>query len=375
MKFSCRRKDLLKAVAEAKLAAPKRTPYINALKCARLDFSGNTLTVTCSDLDVTIKTTADVDVDGDADGAWVIPVGMLYDVVRALPDHEIELEWQPDDESVLLKSGQSEFSIRVTDEESWPELDTEEADEAEAVVVDRAEFVGAVNQTNHAVGTDDTRPILTGVLIEQETDAGIKLVATDSYRLSVRDMPGASVLASGKSVIVPGKALKYLASIASNGDEELSVRMSGTHAQFSSGGMSLTARLIEGKYPNYKGLIPEDQPNKLTVDRYTMLNALKRVKLLAVDSIPVRIAFNDDNIGMRTIQQDVGSASDEIPAEYAGEPMTIGFNPSYLIDALSAMTSDEVELRTNDPLKPAVLRSAEENGDGYLVLIMPVRVS
>ena len=228
----------------------------------------------------------------------------------------------------------------------------------------------ALRQVVRAASTDDARAVLTGVLITSEDD-GLKMVATDSYRLAVRDLPQSAILAPGQKVLVPGRALAELQRILS-GDDELTVRLGAREAVFEAGGTRLTTRLIEGEYPNYRNLLPSSYPNVLTVGRDALLEALRRVKILAQDSTPVRLTLGGDTLQLTAITQDVGNAAEEIDASYDGAEMTVAFNPEYLAAGIDAIDGDEVTLATMDPMKPAVLRGVGH--DEYLYLLMPVRV-
>ena len=141
---------------------------------------------------------------------------------------------------------------------------------------------------------------------------------------------------------------------------------------FESGATKLTTRLIEGEYPNYRNLLPSSYPNMLTVGREALLEALRRVKILAQDSTPVRLALGGDTMQLTAITQDVGNAAEEIDAQYSGSEMTVAFNPDYLAAGVEAVEGDDVTLSTLDPMKPAVLRGVGH--DDYLYLLMPVRV-
>ena len=224
-----------------------------------------------------------------------------------------------------------------------------------------------------AASSEDSRPILTGVLMAAEDD-GLRLVATDSYRLAVRDLRGVGVLAEGQRVLVPSRALNELMRLLAGPAAEVALRLGAHDATFTTGPVSLTTRLIEGEFPNYRQLIPSGYPNRLIVGREPLLDAIRRVKLLARDATtPVRIAMRPTGIELTVITDDWGTATEEVDAKYEGAEMTVAFNPNYLSEGVEAIAGDEVALDTLDALKPATLRPIE--GDDYLYLLMPVRVS
>ena len=241
---------------------------------------------------------------------------------------------------------------------------------AEAVMLPADAMADALRQVVRAASTDDARAVLTGVLLASDDD-GLRMVATDSYRLAVRDLPDSGVLAAGQKVLIPGRALNELQRLL--GDvEQLQVRLGDREATFEAGGTRLSTRLIEGEFPNYRNLLPTSYPNLLTVGKAAMIEAIRRVKILAQDSTPVRLALGGDTVRLTAITQDVGNAVEEIDASYDGTEMTVAFNPDYLAAGIDAIDADEVTLATMDPMKPAVLRGVGR--DDYLYLLMPVRV-
>ena len=201
---------------------------------------------------------------------------------------------------------------------------------------------------------------------------GVRLVATDSYRLAVRDLPGTSVLQEGQTVLVPSRALAELNRVVS-GAEQVTLRLASAEASFEVGENRLTTRLIEGDFPNYRQLIPQSYPNRLIVGKEPFLNAIRRVKLLAKDATPVRLTLRPDGLELVAVTQDVGQAREDLEAKYEGTEMVVAFNPEFLIDGVEAITGDEVQLETLDALKPATVRSTEN--PNFLYLLMPVRVS
>ncbi len=388
LKFKCEQSDFLKAISIANRAVMSRGTLLTALTGVHLSLDGDTLTATGSDLDLTIATK--IEVAGQASGTAVIPAKLLTDVARVLPPGAVEVE--AGEEHARLVAGTLEFAIRVLPVHDWPAIPSVDGDAEkiggeefrdalgqvvsttssdDAVTTDASAFRDALGQVVRSASTDDTRPILTGVLMSAEED-GIRLVSTDSYRLSLRDLPGSALLGKHSDVLVPGRALGELRRMIGD-SEEVTLKLSETRAQFDVGDSRLVARLIDGKFPNYRGLIPDSHPNKLTVDRAQLLAVVRRVSLLAQDKAPVRFIMTAGNLELRAITQDVGYASESLPANYEGEDLTMAFNPGYLTDGLEIVDSEQVTLHTADPLKPALLRPVDD--DGFLYLVMPVRVS
>jgi DNA polymerase-3 subunit beta len=292
--------------------------------------------------------------------------------VRALGSGAVEVEIT--DEEARITAARSQFAVRTIPAHEFPKLPEPAEDTVE---LDAQAFADALRQVVSAASNDESRPILTGVLMAAE-EGSLRLVATDSYRLAVRDLPGTSVLAEGQSVLVPSHALKELARLLGEA-ETVTLRLGERDASFEVaavgelGPVRLMTRLIEGEFPNYRGLIPKTQPNRLTVGRDALLDALRRVRLLAREATPVRLVMKPDSLELLAVTQDVGQAHEELDGKFEGNELTVAFNPEYLIAGIEVTPGDEITLETIDALKPALVRSLE--GSEFLYLLMPVRVS
>jgi len=363
VKFRCERDVLAEALATAGRAATSRTGTLPVLSGVRLEVQGDELSVTGTDLELAIRLT--LTVGGERDGAVVVPARLVADIVRALPAGAVDVSLG--DEELSISSGRSQFSVRPLGLDDYPQQAEPTAD---AVTLASADVADALKQVVRAASTDDARAVLTGVLITADDD-GVRMVATDSYRLAVRELPESTMLASGQKVLVPSRALNELQRVL-GGSQELTVRLGARDAVFEAGGTRLTTRLIEGEYPNYRNLLPSQHPNVLTVEREALLEALRRVKIMARDATPVRLVLGGDTVQLTAITQDLGTASEEIDARYEGAEMTVAFNPEYLTAGVDALDTDELTLSTMDPMKPAVIRGVGR--DDYLYLLMPVRV-
>ena len=364
MKFRCERDELVEAVSAAGRAVTSRGSSLPVLSGIRFELTGNQLRLTGSDLDTTIL--VDKTVTGETDGVAVLPAKLIGDIARSLPAGKVEVAVEGED--AVITAQRAQFTMRTIPATEFPKLPEPGAD---AVVLPAAEFAEALRQVTVAASTEETRPILTGVQMSAE-GSGLRLVATDSYRLAVRDLPGTSVLREGQSVLVPSSALKELGRLLSGADE-ITLILGERDATFTVDGDRLTTRLIEGEFPNYRGLIPASQPNRLTVGREALLDAVRRMRLLATDATPVRLVMRAEGLELVAIAQEVGQAHEELDAKYEGTELTVAFNPEYLIAGIEVTPGDEVTLETTDAMKPALLRSIESND--FLYLLMPVRVS
>ena len=366
MKFRCERDVLVEALGTAGRATASRGGALPVLAGIRTELTGDELTLTGHDLELTITVAVRDGVRGERDGVAILPARLVSDVVKALPPGAVEVE--VDGDQARITASRSEFTLRVFPVDEFPRLPEPTGD---AVTLDAAELAGALRQVVPAASSDDARPILTGVLVAAEA-GGLRLVATDSYRLAVRDLPGRSVLAEGQSVLVPSRALNDLTKVLT-GVDQLTLRLGERDASFEAGDVRLTTMLIEGEFPNYKGLIPTSHPNRLTVSREALLEGLRRVKLLAREATPVRLAMTSDGLDLVAVTQDVGQAHESLDAKYEGTELTVAFNPDYLLQGIEVLAGDEVLIETVDALKPALVRSPEHAD--FLYLLMPVRVS
>jgi DNA polymerase-3 subunit beta len=365
VKLRCERDVLLEVLSVTGRAAAGRGSSLPVLAGVRLEVAGDHLSAVGTDLDLTIS--ASVEVSGLSDGVVVAPGRLLTDIVRALDPGAVSLDAGEDDD-LRVSAGRSQFSVRTHPVADFPRLPPPTG---ETVTVPALGLAEALRQVVRAASGEEARPVLTGVLMAAEA-GGLRLVATDSYRLAVRDVDGVGVLGTDQSVLVPSRALSELGRLLSDAGE-VAFRFGQHDATFSTGSVAVTTRLIEGEFPNYRQLIPSSYPNRLVVGRAALLEAVRRVKLLARDPLtPVRIALQPGDIELSVITPDWGTASEEVPAAYEGAEMTVAFNPAYLLDGVDAIAGDEVVLSTVDALRPATLRPT--GSEDYLYLLMPVRV-
>lgn len=368
MKFRCERDALANGLSTSSRAVSNRGGALPVLTGMRLVAEDSTLVVTGSDLDLTIRSSTTVSVEEP--GVAVLPARLTVDIVRSLDSGAVEIEIAGDE--AKISGGRSQFSVRTLPADDFPQLPEPTG---EQVTVAASDLANGLRQVVMAASSDDARPILTGVLMSAE-DGGLRLVATDSYRLAVRDLPEATVLSEGQKVLVPSRALGELVRVLGDTDTVV-VRLGEREVTFDvpteDGEIQVTTRLIEGDFPNYRQLIPSLYPNRLVVGREPLLEAVRRVKLMAREAAPLRMTLRSDSLELMAVTQDVGQAHEEVDAKFDGDELTVAFNPDYLIDGIEAAPGDEVVLETLDALKPAVLRSTEN--DGFLYLLMPVRVS
>lgn len=361
MKFRCDRDALSEALQIVQRGVSSR-PGIPALTGVLIDASEGRLTLTTTDLEVSARLSIEVQVQEE--GLALIPARLLADTVKSLSDAPVEFE--ADQGQARIRCAAYEGSLRLLPAEDFPSL---QEPAGTRVVVDAPRFAEAVGQVARAASRDEARPVLTGVLVEVSRE-GVTLVATDSYRLAVREMVAT---AGGEAkAIVPERAMSEAGRAAAGiekGELELFVDESQVTVQV--GQLRLTSRLIEGEFPNYRQLLPEAYESRLTVSRQQLVDAVRRVGLLARDTSPVRLEFNALGVKLSSSSPDLGQAVEAVEAAYEGEEITAAFNPTYLADGLAAATGETVRLEVRDGLKPGIVRG-ESNEFTYLV--MPIRL-
>lgn len=368
MKFRSERDSLVEVLSTAGRAVGGRGASAAVLSGLLLHCEGNRLVVTGTDLDLTIR--VEQEVIGLDDGSCVIPARLTADIVRSLEPGAVTLESA--DEKVEISAARSRFGLRAFPVVEYPTI----AEPPGPTITLPGALLGeGLRQVVRAASTDDARPLLTGVLLTAEQGA-IRLVATDSYRLAMRDLGGTSGL-TGEDILVPARALAELQRLSSTGGDDpdnVGVATGPHDITFTRGPVRISTRLLDGSYPDYRQLIPDHYPNRLHLGKETLVSALRRVRLLVRDNTtPVRLSMRAGGVDLSVVSQEVGDASETVDGDFSGEDLVIAFNPSYLIDGVEAVLGDEVVIETADPSRPATVRSAEH--DNFRYLLMPVRVS
>ncbi|MET0513589.1 MAG: DNA polymerase III subunit beta [Thermoleophilaceae bacterium] len=305
-------------------------------------------------------------------GKAVIPGRLLLDVVRSLPADSLSLEYRSAQQDVELVSGSAKFHLRTLPPEDFPKLPDTPTDGV--MRVPSAAFVDTIARVARAASRDETRPHLTGVLV---TASGreLRMVATDSYRLSVKETQLAEALEGSLEANVPARTLQELGRIAGAGSAEtIGVTALENQVVFTVDDVMLSSRLVEGRFPNYQQLLPEAYEHELKVSREELLEVVRRVGLLAQRNAPLRLRFSEGALDVSAQTPDVGEASESLPIPFNGEPLEIGFNPEFFRDGLESAESEELILKLISPLRPGLLESGDE-GSNFVYLVMPIRLN
>jgi DNA polymerase III subunit beta len=303
-------------------------------------------------------------------GVVVLPARLLVDVVRQLPAGDVSLEHRPSEQDVEVVAGPARFHIRTLRAEDFPPLPERGGDQI--VSMPASAFTDTIARVARSASRDETRPILTGILVSAGGQE-LRMVATDSYRLSVKETRLEEGLSESFEANVPARALEELGRLVRDDVEEIRIGVRANQVVFELGGPALSSRLIDGQFPNYRQLLPETYEHELRVNREELLEVVRRISLMAQKNAPLRLSFSEGEVRISAQTPDVGEASEPLPVPFAGEPMEIGFNPDFLIGGLESAGADDVVLKLISPLRPGMIESGD--GSGFLYLIMPIRLN
>jgi DNA polymerase III subunit beta len=329
---------------------------------------GATLTLAATDMELSLRTTLEAQVDGD--GAVVIPGKPLVELARLLPEPEVTLEYKPEEGTVHIVSGSYSSRLHVFNAEDFPRLP---AVEAQLHSIDREALLETVDRVARSASRDESRPVLTGILVRFE-QGKLVMVATDSYRLSVKETDLGEA-APELEAIIPARALTELSRLS--GGESIELGVHENHVVFGTGAGSsadawLTTRRIDGQFPNYRQLLPEAFEVELTLPKAELADVVRRASVLALRNSPLRLRLAEGELTVSAQTQDVGETQETMPAAYSGEEFVIGFNAEFLRDGIDSIVGDDVRVKLINPLRPAILEDAA--GD-FTYLIMPIRLA
>ena len=295
----------------------------------------------------------------------------MLDVVRSLPAESVSLELRGAEQDVEVVAGNATFHIRTLRADDFPPFPEPDPDSMVELPADA--FVSTATKVAGSASRDETRPVLTGILVSA-SDRELRMVATDSYRLSVKETTLQTPLSSGFEVNVPARALQELARLAGSAqDAPLSVSVRQNQVLFTLGRVILSSRLIDGQFPNYRQLLPETFEHELRIASGELTDVVRRISLLAQKNAPLRLAFTQGELTVSAQTPDVGEARESLPVAFSGEDLEIGFNPEFLRAGLEAIEEGDVVLKLISPLRPGLIESGDESRFRYL--IMPIRLN
>lgn len=366
MKFSINQSELQNALSVVLkgIATRSTLPILSGIY---LDAHDDTLTLQATDLELSIQYSVSALIEET--GKAVVPGKLFSDIVKNLPDAAVHVE--AEDDSAVITCDTASFSIKTLDAEDFPGFP--HVDVQQEIAIPFAQFASMVKRVARTVSKDESRAILTGVLITLE-DSMLKMVATDSYRLAITETQLEDSAAEEFQAVISGSFLQEIVTLPRS-DEDLKLALAENQIVVTYHDTVFINRRLEGNFPNYRQLLPDSYVTRVSMDVGHLIAGVKRTSLLGQTSSPVRF---DINIASQTAQlsavaQDVGSAQETLSCEGEGEDVEIAFNYAYVLDGLSSVNTDNVYLEVQSSLKPGIFKSAE--GENFLYLVMPVRIS
>lgn len=350
--------------AVLRVVSPRATHPV--LGGVRITAKEGSVELAATDLEIFVAVTEEFSTPED--GVCVLPGKLFGEVLRSLPSGRVSIQVRGGE--AVIQGAKAKFQLTTLTVEDFPEF-AEVADRSSATA-EAGELARALRQVVRAASTDEVRPVLTGVLWSF-SEGAVRLVATDSYRLALREVPLKEGPSEGE-MIVPGRALTELGRhLGASGVTEVVIRAGDAQAVCEVGRTRLVTRLIEGEFPKYRQLVPEGYPNKLTVNGAEFAQSVQRVSVVAAPNTPVKIHLGDE-VRLTAVEAGVGEADEVMEgAAYEGEPMVVAFNPRFLGDGLDALDGEQAVLEVSSPTKPGVLRGLDHHEFTYIA--MPVRLS
>jgi DNA polymerase-3 subunit beta len=369
MKFQTTKNDLLESIiATSKAIGPRAASFI--LSGVMLD-AGDKLVAYSTDLETSIKCVTKVKVIEK--GKTVVPSRVLTNILKSLEESKVELGLERETNRVKITCGEARFSLNTMSIEEYP--DFPEIKKGNPLKIDLKVFKGLLSKVQKAASLDESRGILTGVLMEIEGSL-MRMVATDSYRLAMikEDLSGGS---QNIKVVIPTKVLDSI--IRSEYEKgEIEICLDENQISFfmrgeKKGERVIVSRLLSGKFPEYKQLIPKNLKHNIVIDKEKMLEVVKRISSISQDNMPIKLIFDKGRTTVSMDIKEVGSSSEDFEVSYGEERIEIAFNPDFLLDGINMMDGKSIILSIEEPLKPIIIKS--EKNKELIYLLMPVRVS
>jgi len=363
LRITVSKDELVSALGVVSRAVSTRTS-VQILSGILVEARGSELRLAATDMELSLRATASAQIEGD--GAIVLPGKTFADIARLLPAGDVSVEHKPAESVVHVTAGSASYTLHTYNPEDFPRL--QELDTVQTFTVDRESLLETIHRVARAASRDESRPVLTGILVSF-TGGKLVMAATDSYRLAVKETE-LDGTAPELEAIVPSRALQELARIAGSGDN-VDVGVHDNQVVFATDGVWLTTRRIDGQFPNYRQLLPEQFEHELTVPRLELLEVVRRASVMIQRATPLQLRFAEGELTVIARTQDVGESQESMPVAFSGETLEIGFNADFLRDGLESMDGDDVRLKLISPLRPAVIQG---EGDDFTYLVMPIRL-
>ena len=364
LKITCARDDLAQKVALVTRAVSTRAS-VQILAGVLLRAEEGRLLLAATDMDLSLRSSLDAEVESNGD--VVVPGRLLVELTRLLPENDVVLEHRAEEGVVQITCGSASYQLHTYNAEDFPRLPATEASGMSAISA--AAVLETVARVGRAASRDESRPVLTGILVRFE-EGKLVMAATDSYRLAVKETP-VNADVPPLEAIVPARALAELARI-SHPEDDLSLGVHENQVVFGTGDAWLTTRRIDGQFPDYRQLLPESFESEVRIRRPELLDVVRRTAVMAQRNSPLRLRFESGELTVSAQTPDVGEARESLPVDYLGEPLEIGFNAEFLREGIESVDADELLFRLISPLRPGLLTA--DAGD-FSYLIMPIRLA
>src|SRR5947209_6056580 len=363
LRITCAKDELAQALGVVSRALSTRSS-VQILSGILLEARAGELRLAATDMELSLRASLAAQIEGD--GSIVLPGKTLVDIARLLPGDEVTIEHKPAESVVHVTAGTASYTLNTYNPEDFPRLPELEA--VSTFSVERESLLETIQRVARAASRDESRPVLTGVLV-QFGGGKLTMAATDSYRLAVKETTFSGTVPDLEA-IVPGRALQELARVANSG-EEVEVGVQENQVLFSTDGVWLTTRRIDGQFPNYRQLLPESFEHELTLPRVELLEVIRRASVMIQRATPLQLRFAEGELTVIARTHEVGESQESLPVAYTGDVLEIGFNADFLRDGLELLDSDDVRVKLISPLRPAVIQG---EGDDFTYLVMPIRL-
>ena len=368
MRFTISREKLQEGLTAAASAVPAKTT-LPVLANLLVQTTEKGIRISGTDLDIAVST--EVTADVEAAGAITIPARKLSEIARELPPAPVKIS-AAGDQRITLECGRSKFKLLGLPKSEFPSFPAVKFEKA--FRIPSGDLQKLISHTAFAASTEESRPILNGVLWELRPEH-MRMVATNGHRLAKMDVSVKTASGSSSDLIIPPKALEQIRRLFP-AEEELEVAQGENHLGFRSPFTAIYTRLIEGPYPSYDQVIPRDNDKYAIIDKVAFTGALKRMSVVASDQTHrIRLSFNSGMLKFSVSTPDLGEAQDELPVRYNGDPLDIGFNAAYLLEILRYLPTEEVRLTFKAPERAATIEPEGWSDPAkYLCLLMPLRL-
>jgi DNA polymerase-3 subunit beta len=363
LRITVSKDELVSALGVVSRAVSTRTS-VQILSGILVEAQGSELRLAATDMELSLRATASAQIEGD--GAIVLPGKTFADIARLLPVGDVVIEHKSAESVVHVAAGSASYTLHTYNPEDFPRL--QELEGVQTFTVNRESLLETIHRVARAASRDESRPVLTGILVSF-TGGKLVMAATDSYRLAVKETELTGTVPELEA-IVPSRALQELARIASSGDT-VDVGVHENQVVFATDGVWLTTRRIDGQFPNYRQLLPEQFEHELTLPRLELLEVVRRASVMIQRATPLQLRFAEGELTVIARTHDVGESQESMPVAFTGETLEIGFNADFLRDGLESMDGDDVRLKLISPLRPAVIQG---EGDDFTYLVMPIRL-